>query len=65
MSVRELEFVLAARALGANDVRIMAGHILPTIRAGLLTAGVLWFALVVRIEAELSFVGVGIQPPQP
>lgn len=65
LAVRELEFVQAARVMGADDLRIMARHILPSIRGGLMTAAVLWFALVVRIEAGLSFLGVGIQPPQP
>jgi peptide/nickel transport system permease protein len=65
LSVREKEFVLAARALGANDFRLLRRHILPNIFGELLVMASLWTATAIRIEANLSFIGLGVPPPTP
>ena len=63
LSMSEREFVLAARGLGANDKRILFKHILPNIFGELLVAGTLWVGVAIRLEANLSFIGLGVQPP--
>jgi ABC-type dipeptide/oligopeptide/nickel transport system permease subunit len=63
--VRELEFVQAERALGANDVRILAKHILPSVIAPVVIAGTLGVAGAIMAESSLSFLGLGVQPPTP
>ncbi len=65
MSVRELEYVEAARALGYSDPRILFRHILPNILGPVLVVAASNFASAIVIEAGLSFLGIGVQPPQP
>ena len=65
LSVRELEYVEAARALGYTNGRIIFRHILPNILGPVLVVGTSNFASAIVIEAGLSFLGVGVQPPQP
>jgi peptide/nickel transport system permease protein len=65
LSLREWEFVTAARAIGANDLRIMFEHILPNILAPVIVTGTLMMADSILIEATLSFLGMGAQPPIP
>jgi peptide/nickel transport system permease protein len=65
LSVRELEYVEAARALGFNNTRIIFRHILPNILGPVLVIAASNFASAIVIEAGLSFLGVGVQPPQP
>jgi ABC-type dipeptide/oligopeptide/nickel transport system permease subunit len=65
LSVRELEYVEAARALGYSQGRIIFRHILPNIAGPILVVGASNFASAIVIEAGLSFLGVGVQPPQP
>lgn len=65
LSVRELEYVEAARALGFSDGRIIFRHILPNILGPVLVVAASNFASAIVIEAGLSFLGVGVQPPQP
>jgi peptide/nickel transport system permease protein len=65
LSVRELEYVEAARALGYKDSRIIFRHILPNILGPVLVIAASNFASAIVIEAGLSFLGVGVQPPQP
>jgi ABC-type dipeptide/oligopeptide/nickel transport system permease subunit len=65
LSVRELEYVEAARALGYRQGRIIFRHILPNIAGPVLVVGAANFASAIVIEAGLSFLGVGVQPPQP
>lgn len=63
--VREMEYVEAARALGYSDRRIIVKHILPNIMGPVLVIAANNFASAIVIEAGLSFLGVGVQPPQP
>ena len=65
LGVRELEYVEAARALGFTGTRIIFRHILPNILGPVLVVAASNFASAIVIEAGLSFLGVGVQPPQP
>jgi len=63
MAVKEREFVEAARALGATDLRIMTRHILPNILQPLIVQAAIGMAGAVLAEATLSFLGLGVPPP--
>jgi ABC-type dipeptide/oligopeptide/nickel transport system permease subunit len=65
LATRELQYVEAARALGYSDTRIIGRHILPNILGPILVIAASNFASAIVIEAGLSFLGVGVQPPQP
>ena len=58
------EFVLAARALGATGTRILGRHILPNVMSPVIVAATISFGSAILLEAGLSFIGVGIQPPR-
>jgi peptide/nickel transport system permease protein len=63
LSLREQPFVEAGAALGASHARIMLRHILPNLLTPLLTVATLDMARVMLVEASLSFLGLGVQPP--
>lgn len=63
LSLREQAFVLAARAVGATDLRIIAVHLLPNMLSPLMVLFTLEVAVLILAEATLSFLGFGIQPP--
>ncbi len=63
LSLREREFVLAARALGYRAPRIIFLHILPNVMAPIIVAATLNIGNTVMLEASLSFLGLGVQPP--
>ncbi len=65
MALRNLEYIEAARALGFTDLRIIARHILPNVLGPVIVMAASNFAAAIIIEAGLSFLGVGVQPPQP
>jgi ABC-type dipeptide/oligopeptide/nickel transport system permease subunit len=65
LSVRELEYVEATRVLGYSHFRTIFRHILPNIMGPVLVIAASNFASAIVIEAGLSFLGVGVQPPQP
>jgi len=65
MALRNHDFVRATRALGAGDIRITFKHILPNIIGPIIIMGTLSIAGAIRMEASLSFLGLGIQPPTP
>jgi peptide/nickel transport system permease protein len=65
MSLRQREFVEAARALGISDVRIMIRHIVPHTISTTLVMASYYIAVSVIVEAGLSFIGLGLQPPIP
>ncbi len=65
MTVREKEFVEAARALGANDARLLFRHILPNILQPVIVQAAIGMAGAVLAEATLSFLGLGVPPPAP
>ena len=65
MVTKQLQYVEAARALGFPNRRIIARHILPNIMGPVLVIAAANFASAIVIEAGLSFLGIGVQPPQP
>jgi peptide/nickel transport system permease protein len=65
LSIRERDYVLAAVAQGAGDFRIIFMHILPNAMAPILVAATLGIAAAVLVESGLSFLGIGVQPPDP
>ncbi len=65
LSAREREYVEAARALGASPLHIMLGEILPNILSPVLVVATFRMATIVVLEASLSFLGLGVQPPVP
>jgi peptide/nickel transport system permease protein len=65
LSVKEKEFIEAAKAIGASDVRIMFRHILPNVMAPVIVMATLGMAHVILAAAALSFLGLGAQPPTP
>jgi peptide/nickel transport system permease protein len=64
LSVKEMPYVEAAEIVGCPSRRVVLRHILPNLASPLLTLAVLEFARIILAEAALSFLGVGIQPPQ-
>jgi oligopeptide transport system permease protein len=65
LSLKEKEFVQAARALGAGDGRVIVRHLLPNTVAPILIAATLSMPLAIATEAGLSFLGLGVRPPLP
>jgi len=65
LSLREKEFVEAARAAGAGDMRIMFRHMLPSTVGPIVVTMTLLIAVAILLEAALSFLGFGVQPPTP
>jgi len=65
LSLKKREFVEGARSVGAGPVRILGLHILPNVMGELVVLGSLWTASAIRIEASLSFIGLGVSPPTP
>jgi peptide/nickel transport system permease protein len=65
ISIREKEFVEAARAMGFRNSRIITKHILPNVINPVIIISAANFASAILIEAGLSFLGIGVQPPMP
>ena len=65
ISLKERDFVAAARVIGAGDLRIIFVHILPNAMASVLVATTLGVAGAILTESALSFLGIGVQPPTP
>jgi peptide/nickel transport system permease protein len=64
LSLREELFVRAARVIGSSDLRIIFVHILPNLVSPILTIAIMELARIILAEAALSFLGMGIQPPE-
>ena len=65
LSIRERDYVLAARAMGASDLRIILRHVLPNVLAHILVISTLQMGVVIISEASLNFLGVGVQSTVP
>ena len=65
LSVREWDFVMAARCLGVPDRLIMLRHVLPNVLAPLMVAATFGIAGAILTEAGISFLGLGVKPPTP
>lgn len=63
--VKNKDYTQAARAIGASVPRIIMRHVLPNIFGEILVAGTLWVGEAIRLEANLSFIGLGVPPPTP
>jgi ABC-type dipeptide/oligopeptide/nickel transport system permease subunit len=64
MQVRQLEYVVAAEALGALDLRILVRHVLPNVIGPAVVLGTGMVADMIIVESAMSFLGLGVQPPQ-
>lgn len=65
LTIREQEFIEAAKASGSSDIRIIAKHILPNCMAPIIVQATIGVAIAILTAAGLSFIGLGIQPPTP
>lgn len=65
LSLKQRDFVLAARIIGASDLRIIFSHILPNAAAPVLVSATLGIGSAILVESALSFLGIGVQPPTP
>jgi ABC-type dipeptide/oligopeptide/nickel transport system permease subunit len=65
LSVKQKDFILAARAMGISDIRMMARHIFPNAFPALMVVITVGLGAVILAEAGLSFLGVGVMPPYP
>ena len=65
LSLREREFIVAARALGASDSRLIWRHLLPNALTPVMVSATLMIAGAILTESALSFLGLGVQPPTP
>ena len=65
LSVRDVDFIDAARALGASNLRIVVHHVLPSILGPVVIAATFGVPAAIMAEASLSFIGLGIAPPTP
>lgn len=65
LSIREREYVQAARALGATDLLILVRHVLPNLMGSIVVVASIEIANVILIESSLGFLGLGVQPPTP
>jgi peptide/nickel transport system permease protein len=65
LSAKQNRFVEAAQAIGCRDLRIIGTHILPNVTAPILIIASIWLGNAILIEASLSYLGVGTQPPTP
>lgn len=65
LSLRRQEFVTAARAIGATPVQIVWRHLLPNALAVIIVNATLWLSLAILLEASLSYLGLGVQIPEP
>lgn len=65
LSVKSNEFVEAARSIGASRIRIIRVHLFPNILGDMVVLASIWTATAIRVEANLSFIGLGVSPPTP
>ena len=65
LTIREMEYVEAARGMGASDIRIMLRHVIPNALGPLLVGATLGVGNAIMAESSLSFLGLGVQPPTP
>ncbi len=65
LTIREQDYIMAARAVGSGQLRVMARHVFPNALYALVVVATLYIATAIRTEASLSFLGLGIPPPTP
>jgi peptide/nickel transport system permease protein len=65
LGIKEKDYVLAARSIGVGQVRTLRTHILPNLMGEIIVLASIWAATAIRVEASLSFIGLGVAPPTP
>jgi ABC-type dipeptide/oligopeptide/nickel transport system permease subunit len=65
LTIRENDYIMAARAIGSSPIRLMARHVFPNTVSTLVVIATLYIANAIRTEAGLSFLGLGVPPPTP
>jgi peptide/nickel transport system permease protein len=65
LGLKENDYVLAARSIGVGQVRTLRTHILPNLMGEIIVLASVWAATAIRVEASLSFIGLGVAPPRP
>jgi len=65
LALKEQDYIAAAKSIGASDSRVIMRHVLPNIFGDILVMSTLWLGTAIRLEASLSFLGVGVPPPTP
>jgi peptide/nickel transport system permease protein len=65
LAIKENEYVEVAKSLGAGRFRIIRTHVLPNILGEVVVLASIWTATAIRVEANLSFIGLGVSPPTP
>lgn len=65
MSVKEMEYVQAAKAIGATNLRIIRKHVLPNVSSSIIVLATLNVATNILLEASLTFIGLGVDPSIP
>jgi len=65
LALKEQDYITAAKSIGASDSRVLIRHVLPNIFGEILVMSTLWLGTAIRLEASLSFLGVGVPPPTP
>jgi peptide/nickel transport system permease protein len=65
LALKEQDYIAAAKSIGASDSRVILRHVLPNIFGEILVMSTLWLGTAIRLEASLSFLGVGVPPPTP
>ncbi|MGD8967846.1 MAG: ABC transporter permease [Anaerolineae bacterium] len=65
LAIKENEYVEVAKSLGASPFRIIRTHVLPNVLGEIVVLASIWTATAIRVEANLSFIGLGISPPTP
>ena len=63
LTIRDQDYIVAARALGGSQLRLMARHVFPNTLYALVVVGTLYIATAIRTEASLAFLGLGVPPP--
>jgi peptide/nickel transport system permease protein len=65
LGIKEKDFVLAAQSIGVGRLRTLRTHILPNLMGEIIVLASVWAATAIRVEASLSFIGLGVSPPTP
>lgn len=65
LAIKEADYIASAKSIGASHFRIIMRHIFPNIFGEILVMSTLWLGTAIRLEASLSFLGVGVPPPTP
>jgi peptide/nickel transport system permease protein len=65
LSIRDIDFIVAAKSVGASDLRILILYLFPNIIDSIVVMGTVWMGIALRVESSLSFLGLGVQPPNP